>query len=274
MELIRHRRQALKPPLCGPNGAKLQSPGQAQRSPPRWLDQAVDLIIAGRAPRVIVLAGEEAIGRSYFCDALRFRIGKEHGETPAVWHLDLEGFEPDGEDPLARYLLHLLEDEERQTQEQRHKTFNALRTLARTLTTADWSAAILSFLWQFEDPFERFGEVLATSAEGHAGAVRSEREMLQMMLDELTRERKLLLHVTDSTQVRHDYRRWLTTEAVRNRNLFLAISCRPGEPASGCGTSGHLVRDPWFVPLTGSDGRNGGRSTAADTAVVRHRDAA
>ncbi len=219
---------------------------------PRWLEQAVDHITAGRAPRVIVLAGEEAIGRSYFCDAVRFRIGKQHGETPAVWHLDLEGFEPDGEDPLARYLLHLLEDEERRTQEQRHKTFNALRTLARTLSKADWSAAILSFLWQFEDPLERFGEVLATSAGVHAGAGRSEREMLQMMLDELTRERQLLLHVTDSTQIRHTYRRWLTSQAVRNRNLVLAISCHPGEATGDLVPLNLLPDDPLrfdFEPL-------------------------
>ena len=211
-------------------GAFLERPEDAcgrynfQRRP--WLDRAAELL-TGRGPRVMVLAGEEAIGRSYFCDALKFRLRKEHGEKLAVWHLDLEGFEPDGEDPLGRYLLHLLEDQERHTGEDRQQTFDALKTQARTLSQTDWSAAILSFLWQFEDPVKRFGEVLATPVQDSAGAGRSEREMLQMLLDDLTQERKLLVHVTEGTQIRRDYRRWLTTQAARNPNLALAVSCRP-----------------------------------------------
>ncbi|MCP4204318.1 MAG: hypothetical protein GY769_20585, partial [bacterium] len=139
-----------------------------QRKP--WLDRAVELLAGGGGARVLVLAGEKAIGRSYFCDALRFRLGNEHDEELAVWHLDLEGFEPDGEDPLGRYLLHLLEDQERRTEEQREKTYNALKTLARTLSKADWSAAILALLWKFEDPLKQFGEVLATPATRAPGA--------------------------------------------------------------------------------------------------------
>ena len=66
-----------------------------------WLDRAGKLLM-GRGPRVLVLAGDEAIGRSYFCDALKLWLAREHGEELAVWHLDLEGFEPDGEDSLGR----------------------------------------------------------------------------------------------------------------------------------------------------------------------------
>ncbi len=217
-----------------------------------WLDQALELLTTGCGPRVFLLAGMEAIGRSYFLNATQFRMAREHGEDLALWHLDLEGFEPDGEDPLSRYLLHLLEDEERRTKEQREKTHNALKTLARTLSKTDWSAAILSFLWQFEDPLKRFGEILATPKQGYSGAERSEREMLQMLLDELTQKRKLLLHVTDCTQIRESYRRWLATQVVRNRNLFLAISCRPEDTTDQLVPVNLLPEDPLrfdFEPL-------------------------
>ncbi len=226
-----------------------------------WLDQAIDLLTGdppagGDRPRVLVLAGEVGIGRRYFCDALRFRLGKEHGEELAVWHLDLEGFEPESEEPLGRYLLHLLEDQERRTSRQRKKTFDGLTSLARTLSNTDWSAAVLSLLWQFEDPLKRFGEVLATSARGHAGAERSEREMLRMLLDELTRDHKLLLHVTECTQIRRQYRRWLTTQVARNPRLFLAISCRPEDHTDQLVPLNLLPSDPPrfdFQPLDESE---------------------
>lgn len=106
------------------------------------IDAAVDQLLSGEPPAVLVLAGEEGIGRGYFCEAVRHRA-RGKGHPIGVWHLDLDGFEPEIAKPLERYLVHLLEQQEAEQQvlEARKRilggehpaTLRAMRNLAAML---------------------------------------------------------------------------------------------------------------------------------------------
>ncbi len=208
-----------------------------------WLDEMVELLGRKDGPAVVLLAGEKGIGRSYFCDAAAYRA-RQPGDEVGVWHLELEGFEPDTEHALGDFLEHLLEEEQRRSKTAREKTSKALVSLARTLSQTDAAASVLSLLWQFEEPLQRLGDMLSRPAGGHPGPQRDDSEMLRRLLDELTRERKLIVHVADPTQLRSRQRRWFVGQAERNPNLLLAISCRPQDETDEVVPSALVMRPP------------------------------
>ncbi len=200
------------------------------------LDAMVERLGADDAPAVAVLTGEPGIGRSYFCEAAADRV-RQRGFEVAVWHLDLDGFEPDTQNPLDRYLTHLIDEQERQVEAYRDKAKAAATAAAKTLSKTDLvgqasevAASLVSLFWQFEDPLERFAEVLSQPSRSGGVPPRDDPETLSRFFVELTHDRKLLVHVTDGPELTSHLRRLLIREAERAPDrLLLVISCPTGE---------------------------------------------
>lgn len=196
------------------------------------IDALRDLLVDDGLPAVAVLGGEPGIGRGFLCEAAAQRA-REQGREVAVWHLDLDGFEPDAENPLTLYLRHLIAEEERQIEASRDKAKGAARSAAKTLSKLDLvgeasevAASLLSLLWQFEDPLQRFADLLSRPTRGQGLSPRDDPDTLHRFLIELTRNRKLLVHVRDAPQLTSSLRRWLTREAERApERLLLVIPC-------------------------------------------------
>jgi tetratricopeptide (TPR) repeat protein len=196
------------------------------------IDALKGLLVDDGPPAVVVLGGEPGIGRGFLCEAVVQRA-HEQGHEAAVWHLDLDGFEPDVENPLTRYLRHLIDQEERHIEASRDKARGAVKSAAKTLSKLDlvgqaseMAASLLSLLWQFEDPLNRFVELLGQPPRGSGVPPREDPDTLHRFLAELTRDRKLLIHVSDGPQLTSSLRRWLIREAERApERLMLVISC-------------------------------------------------
>ncbi len=196
------------------------------------IDALMELLLDDSSPAVVVLGGEPGIGRGFLCDAAAQRA-RDQRRKVAVWHLDLDGFEPDIQNPLTEYLRHLIDQEERQREAARDKVKGAVKSAAKTLSKLDLigqasvvAASLLSLLWQFEDPLKRFADVLSQPTRGNSAPPRDDPDTLHRFLDELTRDRKLLVHVTDSPQLTSNLRRWLIREAERAPDrLLLVLSC-------------------------------------------------
>jgi tetratricopeptide (TPR) repeat protein len=196
------------------------------------IDALRDLLVDDGLPAVVVLGGEPGIGRGFLCEAAAQRT-REQGREVAVWHLDLDGFEPDAQNPLTLYLRHLIEDEERRIEASRDKAKGAARSAAKTLSKLDLigeasevAASLLSLLWQFEDPLQRFADLLSRPRGQDQAARRDDPETLHRFLAELTRDRKLLVYVSDPSQLTSPLRRWLIREAERAPEpLLLVIPC-------------------------------------------------
>ncbi|MEM8961474.1 MAG: tetratricopeptide repeat protein [Acidobacteriota bacterium] len=167
----------------------------------------------GSDRRYGVLAGSAELG-DLLCRAARAR----QGERLAYWHLDLEGFEPESRDALKRYLLYLFDSTELATGERNEARFRDLRELADTLATSDWSAMLLSLLWQV-------GPTSLTKIE----TVESGPGALDAMLRTLTDDRALLLHVAVPGQLRPAYRRWLDDRLESLPNFWVVLSQPPGD---------------------------------------------
>lgn len=196
------------------------------------IDALMGLLTGNRSPAVLLLGGEPGIGRSFLCDAAAQRA-RDYGHKVAVWHLDLDGFEPDTRNPLTQYLRHLIDQEERQLEAARNKAKGAVKSAAKTLSKLDLvgqaselAASLLSLLWQFEDPLKHFAELLSLPSSGNGAPPRDDPDTLHRFLAELTRDRKLLVHVRDGQQLTSNLRRWLIREAERApERLLLVISC-------------------------------------------------
>ncbi|HTG32153.1 MAG TPA: tetratricopeptide repeat protein [Thermoanaerobaculia bacterium] len=196
------------------------------------IDALMELLVDSSLPAVVVLGGKPGIGRGFLCDAAAHRA-RTQGHKVAVWHLDLDGFEPDVENPLTQYLRHLIDQEERQQEAAREKAKGAVKSAAKTLIKLDLvgqaselAASLLSLLWQFEDPLERFAALLNQPRRGSSAPPRDDPDTLHRFLIELTRDRKLLVHITDGPQLTSNLRRWLIGEVERApERLLLVISC-------------------------------------------------
>jgi tetratricopeptide (TPR) repeat protein len=196
------------------------------------IDALMGWLVDNSLPAVVVLGGEAGIGRGFLCEAAAQRA-REQGHKMAVWHLDLDGFEPDVENPLTQYLRRLIGEEERRREAARDKAKGAVKSVAKTLShlnlvgqASEVAASLLSLLWQFEDPLGHLAEVLSQPPRGGGMSPRDDPETLHRFLAELTRDRKLLVHVSDGPQLTSHLRRWLIREVERApERLLLVIPC-------------------------------------------------
>jgi tetratricopeptide (TPR) repeat protein len=196
------------------------------------IDALMGWLVDNGLPAVVVLGGEAGIGRGFLCEAAAQRA-REQGHKMAVWHLDLDGFEPDVENPLTQYLRRLIGEEELRREAARDKAKGAVKSVAKTLShlnlvgqASEVAASLLSLLWQFEDPLGHLAEVLSQPPRGGGMSPRDDPETLHRFLAELTRDRKLLVHVSDGPQLTSHLRRWLIREVERApERLLLVLPC-------------------------------------------------
>ncbi len=196
------------------------------------LRELLDMALSDTGPAVVVLAGEPGIGRGYFCQAVRHLADKE-GHSLGLWDFDLGGFEPDNRSPLGQFLNQLFEEQASGDSAALEREAGVDESVA-TLKDADvggeagdWAASLLSLAWQFEDVAERVVEVLKRSGSGGQPAPREDPATLKAFLEELSSQRKLLIHVRDSSRWTNAQRRWFIREAEHApERLLLVISCR------------------------------------------------
>ncbi len=186
------------------------------------LQELLSVVLSDQAPSVVVLAGEPGIGRGYLCRAAQHHA-KTQGRSIGLWNLDLHGFEPEGQNPLADFHGQLSSREE--TEATREPEAMGLGQAKLFGQASEWAAALLSVLWQFEDPTGEFAELL--SRPGHTKEhPRDDPETLRRLLFALTETQKLLVHVRDSDELPSSLRRWLIHQAERSpERLVLMISC-------------------------------------------------
>ena len=193
------------------------------------IDALTEWLLGTGLPAVVVLGGEPGIGRSFLCDAAA-RRARDQGNKVAVWHLDLDGFEPDVQNPLSQYLRHLIDQEERHPEEARE---GAVKSAVKALSELDLlgpasevAASLLSLLWQFVASLKRFAALLDQPPRDTGVPPRDDPDTLHRFLSEITRDRKLLVHVSDGLQLTSNLRRRLIREAERSpERLLLVISC-------------------------------------------------
>lgn len=197
------------------------------------IDALTEWLLGTGMPAVVVLGGQPGIGRSFLCDAAA-RRAREQGHKAAVWHLDLDGFEPNVQNPLTHYLRHLVAEEERHPDAARGTAKGTNKSAVKILSDLDLlgpatevAASLLSLLWQFVTPLKRFAALLDQPPRGTGLSPRDDPETLRRFFSELTHaDFKLLVHVTDGPQLTSNLRRLLIREAeLAPEHMLLVISC-------------------------------------------------
>ena len=187
---------------------------------PETLDALVEAV-KSTAPPVIVLAGERGIGRGYLCEAAAHRVRRD-GSPVAVWHLDLEGFEPDDPHPLSAYCRHLLEREQR-------ASGDALDGIDCRGPASEIAAALVSLVLRFEEAAKRLaGDRLERPADAWSLA-RDAAETWRRLLDVVTAEGKLVIHLHDAIAVPVSLRRMLLHEAERRPDRIVLVLAAPAD---------------------------------------------
>jgi hypothetical protein len=190
------------------------------------VDALAERLLTGSPPAVVVLGGAPGSGRGFVCDAAAQKV-REQGHQVLVWHLDLDGFEPDGENPLAAFLRHLAGPEDAEAVPS--DAAAAFGRLDLDSPASDNAAALLSFLWQLDPPSAPLLELLHRPPGG-GPAARDDFATLRHTLAELARYRRLLVHVEDAAHLTLPLRRRLIRAAEESAGrLLLALSCRPDQ---------------------------------------------
>ncbi|HSF41242.1 MAG TPA: hypothetical protein VLT87_15700, partial [Thermoanaerobaculia bacterium] len=181
---------------------------------PEALAEIERLLTAPGPSPVLLLSGDAGCGRTGLLEA----AARAAGGAITVLPLDLEGYEEDPEG-LARFAGHQLARRADLDEETRAERLERVAPLVRQLPASLAGAALLSLLLRLD---EISGEILSGGADP--------RQSLSALLARLSREGRLVLHVTASAQLTDTLRRRLLAEARANPGLLLALSCFPADP--------------------------------------------
>lgn len=170
--------------------------------------------LAGDGPSLLLLSADgRGAGRRFFLDAVAWRLRHEPA-PPRIWHLDLAGFEPDRPNALGAYLAYQLE---RRGLDREDGVKERWAELAKMLSWPpnDVAAILVALLLEVEDPRQALAglEELAPW------------EILEKLLEVLSAEHTVVLHLVDFAQAPEPLRRRLTDLAERRPRFFAAFSC-------------------------------------------------
>ena len=185
---------------------------------PETLDALVDVLADASTP-IVVLAGPRGVGRGALCEAAADRL-REEGSPVAVWHLDLDGFEPDITDPLVAYRRHLAGDAEPSEEP------SVLEGVDLGGDASELGAALLSLVLRFDESLRGFGGVLSRSDDD---STRDAPAILRRALDTLTTDERLVVHLRDAVAAPVALRRFLAGEAERRAGRLLLVLTTPSE---------------------------------------------
>ncbi|HEY9421141.1 MAG TPA: tetratricopeptide repeat protein [Thermoanaerobaculia bacterium] len=167
------------------------------------------LAAPGPAP-VLILSGEPGCGRTGLLEAAAQGRAR-------VLPLDLDGFE-EGLD-LARFAAHQISKRWELEDSARERLARGVEPLLGHLEPSLAAAAAVSLLLRLEDP--------ATLAWGLTSGPTDGRKALTALLERLTRDGRLVLHVLSSPMLTDPLRARLLREARERSGLLLALSCSP-----------------------------------------------
>jgi len=178
----------------------------------------------GRLPRVVILHGEPGIGRRYFVESAAYIAGN----NTHVCELDLDGFANENTS-LEEYVNHLIakapESNRRRLRDVVKRVQPELKVKAGFASYAFLSAA-LSLKVLADKPRRKANVDLS-------GPDRPPRERLSRIFSSLTRNARLIVHVTDNDLLTVTFRRWLLAELNTHKNLILAFSCDSAKNVGG-----------------------------------------
>lgn len=175
----------------------------------------IERLLAAPGPSpVLLLSGDPGCGRTGLLEAAARAIGG----AVTVLPLSLEGYEEDPEG-LARFAGHQLARRGDLDEEARAERLERVAPLVRQMPTSLPGAALVSLLLRLD---EIPGEILGHGADP--------RQDVSRLLARLSREGRLVLHVTASAELTDTLRRRLLDEARKNPGLLLALSCSPADP--------------------------------------------
>lgn len=180
---------------------------------PEALAEIERLLVAPGPSPVLLLSGEPGCGRTGLLTAAAHAAGG----SVTVLPLDLEGYEEDPEG-LGRFVGHQLARRADLDEAGRAALLERVFPLVRHMPASLPGAALLSLLLRLD---EAPGEILMVAAD----PLRA----LSRLLAHLSREGRIVLHVTASEQLTDTLRRRLLNEARSSSGLLLALSCSPAD---------------------------------------------
>lgn len=179
---------------------------------------AIERLLSTPGPSpVLILAGEPGCGRTGLLEAAAHGAG---GAQTLVLPLDLDGYE-EGVD-LTRFAEIQVSKRWELDEAARNQIGLAVAPLLPGVASSLAGAAVVSLLLRLPDPHSIARQIFP----GHS----SPREVLSALIQLLTRDGRLVLHVVSSPQLTDPVRMRLVETARLRSNLLLAISCSPRDP--------------------------------------------
>lgn len=177
---------------------------------PEALAQLERILAIPGPSRIILLSGEPGCGRTGLLEAAA------RGSARVI-PLDLDGFE-EGLD-LGRFAAHQLSKRWDLEDSARERLARGVEPLLGHLEPSISAAAAVSMLLRLEDPASLAWSLTSGPQDG--------RQALSALLERLTRDGRVIVHVQSSSALTDPLRARLLKEARERSGLVLALSCAP-----------------------------------------------
>jgi tetratricopeptide (TPR) repeat protein len=197
-----------------------------------WRDAAAlaDILCGDAAhAKVVLLSGRAGSGRRYLLEAAAYQARKRlRGLQLAT--IDLDGFEP-SQESIEHYVGLQLRKAAASERSRIAELLGDSRLKLSLQSPRFMNAVLFSLSLSIDVPLQSIARLFSTNAgEAKAGPRRPEKEMLQRIIESVTRTHRLVIHLRESAELSFLLRDWFVQEAQANPHLVVAFSCRPHEP--------------------------------------------
>ncbi|HXO27071.1 MAG TPA: hypothetical protein VOA80_06995 [Thermoanaerobaculia bacterium] len=243
--------------IAGPSEIRFRSPQEKYELynffRQATLDRLVEMLLSPEPQPVVLLSGEEGSGRGYLLEAAVYR--SRRAADALLLQLDLAGYE-EGDEGLVRFLNHQVSRLRELSEKARRERGEQVRSLLHGIEKSFPAAVLISLLLRLEEPLQALRALFPPTFDDLPGPRRDPRDSLRLLLEHLSSERRLVLHVEASSPLDDVTREQLLRAARRNPRMVLVFSCHPRDDSDRVAPRAHARERLELAPLTSSELRS------------------
>jgi Tfp pilus assembly protein PilF len=194
-----------------------------------FLDDMIKVITLDKKASIVILSGEDNIGKEYFLEAAAYQASQEISQEVLIFPFKLKGFENSLEDFINFQIKKEEEIYNKKLSDKLKAFLEDFKKSAPNTWATFFGASFVSMLFNMSD--KQIGWIkknIINPSDKTLFQRFDDKTILDNLFEKLTEKEKIIIKI-NRLECNLPIIGWLRDLALRNRNVTLAITCKPDD---------------------------------------------